>query len=65
MWCMRKTTDKNVDDEEASSREDDKDSSRLENLHWCTHRVRDRLQIVANFLTTFRRLQTIFAFQGV
>ena len=29
---MRKTTDKNVDDEEASSSEDDKDSSRLENL---------------------------------
>ena len=39
MRCIRKTTDKNVDDEEASSSEDDKDSSRLENLHWCTHCV--------------------------
>ena len=39
MNCMRKTTDKNVDDEEASSSKDDKDSSRLENLHWCTHCV--------------------------
>ena len=37
MWCMRKATDKNVDVEEASSSEDDKNSSRLENLHWCTH----------------------------
>ena len=36
---MRKTTDKNVDEEEALSSEDDKDSSRLENLHWCTHCV--------------------------
>ena len=39
MRCMRKTTDKNVGDEEASSSEDDKDSSRLENLHSCTHCV--------------------------
>ena len=39
MRCLRKATDKNVDDEEASSSENDKDSSRLENLHWCTHSV--------------------------
>ena len=32
MQCMRKTTDKNVDDDGASCREDDKDSSRLENI---------------------------------
>ena len=38
MRCMRKTTDNNLDDEEASISEEDKDSSRLENLH-CTHYV--------------------------